>query len=98
MTGLRLFGRGLFLWPLPCPGCRPLSFARSPKAQQAVGRALAANPFFVLIPCHRVVSAAAKAAFDVLNPQTFQTPAFLGRPEFAGIGAWLRLHDLAQAA
>jgi len=35
MTGLRLFGRGLFLWPLPCPGCRPLSFARSPKAQQA---------------------------------------------------------------
>ncbi len=70
----------------------------SPKAQQAVGRALAVNPFFVLIPCHRVVSAAAKAAFDVLNPQTFQTPAFPGRPEFAGIGAWLRLHDLAQAA
>ena len=64
----------------------------------AVGRALASNPFFVLIPCHRVVSAAAKATFDVLNPQTFQSPAFLGRPEFAGIGAWLRLHDLAQAA
>ena len=70
----------------------------SPKAQQAVGRALAANPFFVLIPCHRVVSAAAKATFDVLNPQTFQTSVFLGRPEFSGIGAWLRLHDLAQAA
>ena len=70
----------------------------SPKAQQAVGRVLAANPFFVLIPCHRVVNAAAKASFDVLNPTTFQTPAFLGRPEFAGIGAWLRLHDLALAA
>ncbi len=70
----------------------------SPKAQQAVGRVLAANPFFVLIPCHRVVSAAAKSAFDVLNPATFQTPVFLGRPEFAGIGAWLRLHDLATAA
>lgn len=70
----------------------------SPKAQQAVGRALAANPFFVLIPCHRVVSATAKATFDVLNPATFQTPVFLGRPEFAGIGAWLRLHDLALAA
>jgi len=30
--------------------------AGSPKAARAVGRAMAANPFAILVPCHRVVA------------------------------------------
>lgn len=69
----------------------------NPKAARAVAHVLASNPFLILIPCHRVVRAAALGRFDVLQPQTAIAGPYRGQAELAPIGAWLRLHDMSYA-
>lgn len=73
------------------------SSVKTPSASRAVGQVLASNPFLILIPCHRVASSEALARFDMSEPKTFEPTAYRGHPEFAPIGAWLRLHDIACA-
>lgn len=68
-----------------------------PHAARAVGRALALNPYPILIACHRVTSAQAMAAMDILKPETLMPEAYMGMRKMRGVGAWLRLHDLAAA-
>ena len=66
-----------------------------PSAARSVGRALAANPFPILIACHRVAPARAISSMSVLKPQTLMPEAYLGDKAKKGIGAWLRIRDLA---
>ncbi len=66
-----------------------------PGAARAVGGALAANPFPILIPCHRVTTNQALSRMDILKPETLRPAAYMGEKEKSGIGAWLRLNDLA---
>ncbi len=66
-----------------------------PAAARSVGRALAANPFPILIACHRVAPARAIDAMSVLRPETLMPEAYLGDKAKKGIGAWLRIHDLS---
>lgn len=65
------------------------------RAARAVGQALAHNPFPILIGCHRVCGTSERAAFDILNPETFRPQAYLGDSELAAAAQWLRLLDLS---
>ena len=69
----------------------------NPNAARAVGRILAANPFIVLIACHRVVAADRIRRMDITEPQTLMPVAYCGRKELAPVAAWLRLNDMASA-
>ncbi len=64
-----------------------------PSAVRAVAGALAANPFPILIPCHRVVSVEMMHKIDITNLSTLSGAAYLGQSDLAGIAAWLRMHD-----
>lgn len=62
LSGLTAFQREVFAAVGRIPPGRTLTYGQvaeligRPGAARAVGRALASNPFPVLIPCHRVVS------------------------------------------
>lgn len=64
-----------------------------PSAARAVARALAQNPFPILIPCHRVASRELLETIDVTDIRTLTGSAYLGESRLAPIAAWLRLHD-----
>ena len=68
-----------------------------PNAARAVGRILAANPFIVLIACHRVVAADRLRHMDITEPRTLMPAAYCGHKELAPVAAWLRLNDMAAA-
>ncbi|MGN1210035.1 MAG: methylated-DNA--[protein]-cysteine S-methyltransferase [Duodenibacillus sp.] len=69
----------------------------APDAARAVGGALAANPFPILIPCHRVMSAADVRAIDVTAPATLRGAAYMGEEKLTAVAAWLRMHDFSFA-
>lgn len=72
-------------------------FVGSPNAARAVARALATNPFPVLLPCHRVMSTAQIACIDYTKPETLYGKAFGGDPFLTKAAAWLRLNDFSLA-
>lgn len=67
----------------------------NPSAARALGQALAHNPFPILIGCHRICSAADRACFDILKPESFRPAAYLGEPALAPVAQWLRLLDFS---
>lgn len=71
--------------------------AGAPDAARAVGRILAANPFPILIPCHRVMSAPAVRAIDLTQPATLNGAAYMGEASLTPVAAWLRMHDFSLA-
>lgn len=68
--------------------------AGNPNAHRAVARVLAANPYPVLIPCHRVASSEVIAGMQAGRPETFMGKAFCGREDLRAVAAWLRINDL----
>lgn len=103
MRSLSPFARSVLSCAADIPVGEMLSYAEiarrigEPHAARAVGRALALNPFPILIACHRVASAQALASMDILKPETLMPEAYMGQQAMKGVGAWLRLHDLAAA-
>lgn len=69
----------------------------NPKASRAVARALASNPFVILLPCQRIVSKSSLTQFNMATPSSLAPKAFAGRSDFVEIGTWLRINDLANA-
>ena len=103
MRSLSPFARSVLSCAADIPVGEMLSYAEiarrigEPHAARAVGRALALNPFPILIACHRVASAQALASMDILKPETLMPEAYMGQQAMKGVGAWLRFHDLAAA-
>lgn len=69
--------------------------AGNPAAARAVGQALSANPFPILIGCHRVCGATERTAFDILKPESYRPQAYLGEESLAPVAQYLRLLDLS---
>lgn len=70
---------------------------KSPSYARAVARCLSANPFPILLPCHRVVGKDELRHFNPKKPITLIPKSYLGRSEWSKIGGWLRLNDLINA-
>ncbi len=102
MRALSDFARRVLAFTSTVPPGRMVSYAEaaqaigSPAAVRAVGGALAANPFPILIGCHRVASARTLAHLDVLKPETLAPEAYMGSRALSGVGLWLRIADLDQ--
>jgi methylated-DNA-[protein]-cysteine S-methyltransferase len=70
LSRLTIFQKEVFAVVREIPRGKTLTYgevarlANKPKAARAVGGALAANPFALLIPCHRVVSSSGLGGYS----------------------------------
>ena len=101
MRSLSEFARKTLSAASRIPAGQMLSYSRiardlgEPSAARAVARALAANPFPVLIACHRVMTLEEIDAIDLTRPETLAGRAYCGRRELSQAAAWLRLQDFS---